>query len=154
MAGYSLAKTLSEFGSVSRGVCSVTADQYLLNITEKTAINRVHDKIVNKQSNGETENLSPEAVVSMNCWGFTPVLFDHLYYFFENFLKSNINNHKAEFYIPFVVNDLIKSGQHRVKVLPATNKWFGMTYKEDRQIAVEKINQMVKQGIYADNLWK
>jgi len=154
MVGFRLEKTLSEFGFVSRGVCSTDADFNLLAATEKTHIERNEKGIVSKLSNGDLEILDPQSFVSMNCWGFAPSVFDFLKQGFAEFLSQNIQNPKSEFYIPFMVNDLIERGSVKVKVLKGSDEWFGMTYQQDRELAVGRIKALIEEGVYPDNLWK
>jgi UTP-glucose-1-phosphate uridylyltransferase len=154
MVGFRLEKTLSEFGFVSRGVCATDKDFNLLAANEKTHIERTELGIVSKLIDGNTEILDPQSFVSMNCWGFAPSLFDFLKQGFIEFLEQNIQNPKSEFYIPFMVNELIEKGSVKVKVLKGNDEWFGMTYQQDRELAVGRIRSLIKEGVYPDNLWK
>lgn len=154
MVGFQLEKTLSEFGFVSRGVCATDANFNLVAANEKTHIERTDSGIISKLPDGSTETLDGKSYVSMNCWGFTTSLFDYLKEGFIEFLKANVANPKAEFYIPFMVNELIEKGEVKVKVLQGTSEWFGMTYPQDRALAVETIRSLIKEGVYPDNLWK
>ena len=149
MIGYRLENTLSDFGSVSRGVCTTDADSLLTSVTERTAISRKGDKIVFAEGDKETE-LDPVCPVSMNFWGFTPEYFEYSEEVFKEFLDGAIasGNLKAEFFIPYIVDKLIARGQASVKVLDCDAKWFGVTYKEDRPFTVEKINALIKAGVY------
>jgi hypothetical protein len=153
MVGYHVANTLSEFGSVSRGVCSGDASSCLVDVVERTHIERGNPGIAYKDETGNLVSLPGETIVSMNFWGFTPSFFAHLVKGFGEFIKNNAENLKAEFYIPSVVNDLIKSKQATVKILDCPDKWFGMTYKEDRETVVRSIRELIKQGVYPENLW-
>jgi len=123
MVGFYTSNTLSESGSVSRGLCTVDSNGYLTN------------------------------VVSMNMWGFTPDLFKEGMSLFENFLKENIDELKSEFYIPYVVNKILESGKARCKVLNTPDKWFGVTYKQDKEKVITKIGDLVKKGIYPSPLF-
>ncbi len=153
MCGYQLSKTLSEYGSVSRGICSVDADNFLTSIYERTSIKRNNDgKIVYIDNDNEVE-VDGNVPVSMNFWGFAPNLFGHLEEKFAAFLSANAANPKSEFYIPFVVGDLMTEGKVRTKIVPANSTWFGVTYKEDRPSTVAKIADLVKQGVYPQKLW-
>ncbi|HEX3007754.1 MAG TPA: sugar phosphate nucleotidyltransferase [Bacteroidales bacterium] len=154
MVGFQLEKTLSEFGFVSRGVCATDANFHLISANEKTHIERSGNDIISKLPDGTTEKLDGKAYVSMNCWGFTPSLFRFLEEGFIEFLQGNVANPKAEFYIPFMVNELIEKGKVNVEVLKGTSEWFGMTYQEDRMLAVEKIRSLIQAGVYPENLWK
>lgn len=153
MCGYMLSKTLSDFGTVSRGICSVDSNGFLTDIKERTNIGcNNNGKIVFTENNIETE-VSGDVPVSMNFWGFAPNFFAHLEEKFTLFLKENASNPKSEFYIPFVVDDLMKENKVKTKVLPANSTWFGVTYKEDRPTTVAKIADLVKQGCYPEKLW-
>jgi UTP-glucose-1-phosphate uridylyltransferase len=152
MCGYQLSKTLSDFGTVSRGVCSTNADGNLITVTERTAIARQGNTIVYKD--GETtSHLSETDIVSMNFWGFHPSLFQHLEEKFIAFAQKNAQNIKSEFYIPFVVDDLMKEGKVTTKVLTSSAEWFGVTYQEDRPATVEKLAALTSKGIYPKKLW-
>jgi len=154
MVGYDVANTLSDFGSVSRGVCLENDENYLLSVTERSQIERSHNGIAYKDEAGDLVFLIPQTVVSMNFWGFTPQIFKQLSDRFAGFLENNIQNPKSEFFIPSVVNELIESKETSVKVLHSNARWFGVTYREDRELAVSKIKQLVEEGIYPENLWK
>ncbi len=143
MVGFKLQNTVTDNGYVSRGVC-VTEDGFLKGVTEHTKIN---GNCVCVTENGETK-LSPDTVVSMNFWGFTPDIFEHLEKGFKEFLEKNINAEKAEFYLPAVVDELIKSGKKQVKVAVAEDKWYGVTYKEDKENVTREIGKMVDAGLY------
>ncbi len=143
MVGFRLENTVTDNGYVSRGVC-VTEDGLLKGVTEHT---KIDGNCVCITETGE-KKLSPGTVVSMNFWGFTPDIFEHLEKGFEEFLKQNINAEKAEFYLPAVVDELIKSGQKQVKVAVAEDKWYGVTYKEDKESVTREIGKMVEAGLY------
>jgi len=98
--------------------------------------------------------LSGDELVSMNIWGFTPAIFEHLERAFSEFIKLNAGQLKAELYIPAVVNDLVEKGLASVKILPATDRWFGVTYKEDKPMAVDRIRALIDQGVYPGKLWE
>ena len=153
MVGYRVGNTLSESGSVARGVCATDADGYLTTVVERTAIERIDGKVSFKDENGELVTIADNTPVSMNMWGFTPDYFQHSETFFVEFLKENINNPKSEFFIPLAVNNLINEGTARVKVLDTTSKWFGVTYAEDRQGVVDKIQALVDAGEYPQKLF-
>jgi dTDP-glucose pyrophosphorylase len=152
MVGYRLSNTLSDHGSVSRGICQIK-DSYLTDVVERTKILRKDGQIVFDDGGAETP-LPPESVVSMNFWGFTPQFFRQAEKEFRQFLTDNAENISSEFYIPYVMNKLIKSGEASCKVLTSNDKWFGVTYKEDKPVTIEKINLLIKQGIYPVNLWR
>ena len=153
MIGYLLKNTLSEFGTVSRGICKTDENGYLLEISERTKISREGDSIIYSDGKIQTR-LEENTPVSMNFWGFHPSLFSHLESLFRSFLDENIHLPKSEFYIPSVVFDLIKSGTARSKVLHADSPWFGVTYPEDKSFVVEQIRKLTDQGIYPEKLWK
>lgn len=154
MVGYDLCNTLSDFGSVSRGVCESNDENYLVSVTERTHIERSHNGIAYKDEKNDLVFLSSKTVVSMNFWGFTPLIFKQLSERFTVFLKDNIQNLKAEFFIPSVVNSLIETNETKVKVLHSSSLWFGITYQEDRKLAVTKLKNLVEEGVYPENLWK
>jgi len=153
LAGYLLKNTLSEFGAVSRGVCSIDERGYLNGIKEQKKIYKEGNKIFCEEDNVKTELMS-ETLVSMNFWGFTPMVFDMFEELFKEFLKENINSEKAEFYIPTAIDSLIKQNKCKVKIIPTNSEWFGVTYKEDRQKVVEKIYRLVELGKYPTPLWR
>lgn len=150
MVGYQLQNTLSEHGTVSRGVCTNNENNILQNVTERTKIARSGNKITYLDDNGNTEELHPETIVSMNCWGFTNGFFDHLEKAFNSFIMNNARTLKSEFYIPTVVNKLLNSGKVSVKVLHSSAKWFGVTYLEDRDNAVKQLEELTSGGNYQD----
>ena len=152
MSGYKLINTLSEHGSVSRGVCKVK-DNYLETVEEHTHI-FVSDsgKIVNRKDDKE-KPLDSDSIVSMNFWGFTPGLFRFLDEKLRQFLLDNSMKLKSEMYIPFVVDELIKENNAVVEVLDCNALWFGITHKEDKEKAVRNLEELVESGIYPQNLW-
>ncbi len=144
MVGFRLVNTLTENGHVSRGVCEIK-DNKLASVTERTKI--VDCKYT--EDDGETwVSLSPDTVVSMNLWGFMPDIFGHIENGFKEFLKQNINVPKSEYYLPSVVSSLIETGEKQVEVLVAEDKWYGVTYKEDKQNVVDAIGAMIDAGLY------
>lgn len=153
MVGYELQNTLSEHGTVSRGVCECDDHMLLKGVTERTKIARRDDAIFYSDESGCDSELYPEAIVSMNCWGFTKGFFKQLEREFDVFIRQNANTLKGEFYIPTVVNHLLDSGQATVKVLQSTAKWFGVTYREDRYHAVNQLLELVRNGEYSEKLW-
>ncbi len=153
MAGYRVGNTLSENGSVSRGVCQTDADGFLTDVVERTSIERINGNIVFKDENGTLVQLHENTPVSMNMWGFTPEYFTYSEEAFKQFLKEHGQELKAEFYIPTVVNDLIVAGKATCKVLDTTAKWFGVTYAQDRQGVVDKIANLIQKGIYPHKLF-
>lgn len=154
MAGYDLENTLSEHGTVSRGVCEVTPDGYLAQVRERTKIKRFGDEVKYTENGEDWVTLPAHSTVSMNMWGFTPSFFKELEQIFPRFLKANVETmSKVEFYLPFVVNQLLNEQKARVKVLPVQEKWFGVTYPEDRASVQEAIRGLVRQGVYPKSLW-
>jgi dTDP-glucose pyrophosphorylase len=148
MVGYRVGNTLSEGGTVARGVCATDKDGYLTTVVERTSIERIDGKVSFKDENGQAVTIDDNTPVSMNMWGFTPDYFDYSEEYFKEFLKANIGNPKSEYFIPLMVNKLINDGTARVKVLDTTSKWFGVTYTEDRQSVVDKIKALVDVGEY------
>jgi UTP-glucose-1-phosphate uridylyltransferase len=154
MVGYDIENTLSEHGTVSRGVCKADKNSFLLEVAERTKIERTPGGIAYKDENDFAVIVPEKTIVSMNFWGFTPTFFPYLETRFREFMSKNSDNPKAEFYIPSVVNDLVGSGTATVKILDCREKWFGMTYREDREMVVAKIQELVDQQIYPGNLWE
>ena len=152
MVGYRVANTLSENGSVSRGVCATDENGYLTDVVERTKIEKVGDKIIYTEDGVDTE-IAPNSPVSMNMWGFTPEYFEYVEKAFVEFLQARGQELKSEFYIPTLVNDMIRNGEATCKVLDTTSKWFGVTYAEDRPQVVMKINNLVKEGVYPEKLF-
>lgn len=153
MVGYRLHNTLSESGSVARGVCATDEKEYLTSVVERTHVERVDGVIKFKE--GETwTDLGENTPVSMNMWGFTPDYFEHSEKYFIKFLEQNQENLKSEFFIPYVVDHLITSNTADVVVLDTPSKWFGVTYAEDRPGVVEKLQNLVDKGEYPTPLWK
>lgn len=153
MVGYRVGNTLSESGSVARGICEVDSESYLTTVVERTHIERIDGVVKYKDENGEFVSINDNTPVSMNMWGFTPDYFDYSEKFFIEFLKENEENLKAEFYIPLAVNTLIESNTIKLKVLDTPSMWFGVTYADDRQMVVDKINALVEAGVYPAKLW-
>jgi len=152
MAGYLLKNTLSEHGTVSRGVCKVNKNNELVDITERTKIGWENSKIVANSEDGKIFFTGNE-YVSMNFWGFTPDVFPELESEFKKFIWQNNNNSKAEYYIPSIVSHQMKTKNATVKVLQAKSQWFGVTYKEDKPVVIEKIKELTKSGEYPYQLW-
>lgn len=142
MVGYMLANTLSENGSVSRGVCVADASHCLESITEMTHIERKGDRILNADADGNVTELQGDTPVSMNFWGFTPLFFSKLDDMFVDFLKKNQDNPKSEFQIPTVINYFLKSGEARIRILHSQAQWFGVTYQADRPYVVERLKNL------------
>ena len=154
MVGYKLRNTVSEHGSVARGICSVDRDSRLTEVVERTKIESANGKIRYQDNTGNWHDLTGDETVSMNLWGFKPSLFTVLETEFTKFLEKHGAELKAEFFVPSVVNTLIDSGKVTVYVLETTSPWFGVTYADDKQRVVAKIRQLVDNGIYPACLWK
>jgi len=152
MVGYRLSNTVSDFGFVSRGICKTDKESNLIDVVERIHIEKLKNGIAYKEGD-QFFPLADDSVVSMNFWGFTPSFFDFLQHGFTEFLSQNLENPRAEFYIPSVVNHVIKAGAGSVKVLNSHERWFGMTYKEDREIVVKGIRALIEKGIYPEKLW-
>ena len=146
MTGFRLVNTLTENGYVSRGVCEIENGE-LKSVTERTKI--IDCKYTEDDGKSWTA-LPPDTVVSMNLWGFMPDLFDYTEKGFTEFLKDNINTPKSEYYLPSVVSGLIATGEKKVKVLIAEDKWYGVTYKEDKQMVCDAINKKTEDGLYKE----
>lgn len=154
LVGYQLKNTLSDHGAVSRGICDISPDGYLKGITEQTHIIKTANGIRITNDGNEEGFLKGDETVSMNLMGFTPAAFPFFEKYFKVFLKSqNPENIKAEFYLPEVVNKLVETEGISVKVLPSSEKWFGVTFKEDKPVAIQKLNSLIAEGIYPKNLW-
>lgn len=153
MVGYRVGNTLSESGSVSRGVCVVDENNYLLNVVERTHIEEKGGTIFYMDEKSEEVILSENTPVSMNMWGFTPDYFDYSLEYFKEFLAEQGDKLKSEYYIPLAVNNLITEKRVTCKVLDTTSKWFGVTYAEDRPQVVLKINELVRKGMYPNKLF-
>lgn len=154
MVGYRLDQTLSENGSVARGICDVATDGKLIGVTEMTKIARKADgSIQNEEDPTAPVPLKGENLVSLNLWGFTPALFDGMEERFAEWFKEHEGQLKAEWYIPFYVDELVKTGKATVEVLPTASSWFGVTYREDKPVVVEAIQKMVDAGEYPAKLW-
>lgn len=153
MVGYRIGNTLSESGSVARGVCETDAYGYLTDVVERTEVMRIDGKVSYKNEKGEWVTTGDNTPVSMNMWGFTPDYFAYSEQMFSDFLRKNMENLKAEYFIPLVVNNLIQSGEATVKVLDTTSQWFGVTYATDRPGVVEKLQALVDAGEYPARLF-
>jgi hypothetical protein len=154
MVGYQLVNTITEHGYVSRGICSVDFNDYLLGIRERTHIEKQGDQIRYTEDGEHWIVIPKESVVSMNIWGFTPDLFHELEMRFSRFLDGNRENlDKAEYFLPEVVNELLAEGKAAVRVLHTDSRWFGVTYKEDVGMVQEAIKDMITKGDYPVKLW-
>ena len=153
MAGYRVGNTLSEHGTVSRGVCATDKLGFLTDVVERTAIESKDGHIVFPDENGNEVEIPFDTPVSMNMWGFTLEYFEYTEEAFKEFLKVSGQELKTEFYIPTLVNDLIKAGKATCQVLDTPAKWFGVTYADDRQMVVDKIQALVDAGVYPNKLF-
>lgn len=157
MVGYQIENTLTENGYVSRGVCQTSAEGFLTKITERTKIQRRLGKIVYTKDDGDTwQELSPGTIVSMNFWGFTPSMLTEMEKRFPEFLDAALkdNPEKGEYFLPSVVDSLIQEGKADVLVLKSSDRWYGVTYKEDKDSVVAAIKAMKASGRYPSFLWK
>ena len=154
MIGYQLKNTLSEHGSVSRGLCTVNENDNLVKIVETHNIFKKDDAAVTIEEDGSETPLTGNEKASMNFWGFHPSIFKVLENKFVKFLETEINKPKSEMYIPSVVFEMIEDNEVEVKVLEANSPWFGVTYQEDKPIVVDKINTLINEGVYPGKLWK
>ena len=150
---YLLKNTVSDHGYVSRGECLVNDKNYLVDVTERTHIEKIDGKIIRKDDDGTYILIDGNTVVSMNFWGFTPRFFEFGQALFEKFLEMNKENLKAEFYIPNIISDILKSSTATVEVLKSDAKWFGVTYKDDKPIVQKAIEQLKNKNIYPKHLW-
>ncbi len=153
MVGFRICNTLSENGSVARGVCSKNEQDLLTGVVERTEIMRVDGTICYKDEEGNWQPVGEQTPVSMNFWGFTPDYFKYSEEQFVDFLKANADKPKAEYFIPLVVDNLINRGEATCEVLDTTAKWFGVTYAADRPATVEKIQSLVDAGEYPNKLF-
>ena len=154
MVGYQLDKTLSEYGNVARGVCKTDHNNFLNVVTERTNIEKLNDKIVFTEKDGQQVELTGKEIVSMNLWGLKPSIFDYLENYFRKFIQKNSDNPKAEFFIPIMITELIQNKQARIKVLESGDTWFGVTYREDKPAVVRRLKELVDQGLYPESLWE
>lgn len=156
LMGFQIDKTLSEHGSVSRGVCQVDDKGNMTEIIERTKVYfkdiEGEKKIVFEEDGKETA-LPSDARVSMNFWGFTPAVFDISVELFKDFVEKNHTNPKSEFFIPLVADHLIQNDKATFKVIPTAEKWFGVTYKEDKPIVQENISKLIENSTYPEHLW-
>ncbi len=153
MVGFVLRNTLSDFGSVARGVSKADGNGYLETVVELTSVVRDGNAAKNTDPAGNVTNLTGDELVSMNMWGFNPGIFPKLRERFQAFLEHSGNELKSEHYVPAAVNELVSSGQARVKVLSTNDAWFGVTYREDRPRVVDSIATLIQKGKYPSKLW-
>ncbi len=154
MVAYRLANSLSEHGTVSRGICNVSQSGFLEDVVERTSIEPCKSGARFKDSDGNWQPLTGEEPASLNLWGFSASLFDKMEILFREFLESRVQDLKSEFFIPTVVDTLIKRGECRTQVLNTPEFWFGMTYAEDRAMVVGKIAELTARGVYPEHLWR
>ncbi len=156
MVGYLLKNTVTENGTVARGVCEETADNFLTRVTERTKIEKGEPPRYTEDDGQTWTELSEDTIVSMNMWGFTRSFLDEAWARFPAFLDKALaeNPAKAEYFLPTVVSQLIDEGKARVKVLRSEDKWYGVTYREDKPAVVAAIAEKTASGLYPDNLWE
>lgn len=155
MVGFRIGNTLSESGTVARGICAADEQNHLTTVVERTEIKRIDGVVSYKDENGEWVGVEDNTPVSMNMWGFTPDYFAYSEEFFKTFLSNpkNMENLKSEFFIPLMVDKLINDGTATVKILDTTSKWFGVTYAADREGVVARIKALVDEGVYPAKLF-
>lgn len=153
MVAFELDKTLSDFGTVSRGVCDVTHDGLLKGIEERVKIAREGDKIIDSSDEGKDLELKRDLMTSMNMFGFTPSIFQHLESRFKSFLDERGTELKSEFFVPTVVNELMQENLAEVQVLKTTSTWFGITYPDDKASVVNSIQALIREGVYPESLY-
>lgn len=154
MMGYVLKNTVSDFGFVSRGECQVDENGYLIGLTERTHIEKMDGGLKYKDDNGVMSPISEETTVAMNFFGFTPKYFELSDSLFEEFLAENYKEPKVEFFIPSIVNHMIVNDLGTMEVLKSDARWFGVTYKEDKEYVTSEIQKLIQKGTYPQNMWK
>ncbi len=156
MVGYALGKTVSDHGSVARGICETDENGNLTRVVEQTKIEKYQGGIHYTEDNGASwTDVSADTIVSMNMWGFTPSFLEELAARFPAFLDKALveNPEKGEFFLPLVVENLLTEGKAQVKVLTSGDKWFGVTYAADKPVVVAALREKTEQGLYPDGLW-
>lgn len=153
MVGYVLKNTVSDFGFVSRGECKVDEKGYLVSLKERTHIEKKDGGLQFKDENGEMSPISPDTIVAMNFFGFTPKYFELSDSLFEQFLEKNYKEPKTEFYIPSIVDHIIVNELGTMEVLTSNAKWFGVTYKEDKDFVTSEIKKLIDNGTYPKKMW-
>lgn len=154
MIGYTLDNTLSEHGTVNRGVCSVDENNHLIEVNERVKLAKKDGKVkYNIGSDDPIGEVDPKSSVSMNYWGFHPSIFENIEKGLKSFISKNNQNPTAEYYIPEIVTSMIVSKEMVVSVIPTNDNWFGVTYKEDKKMAIDAINQHISSGVYPKKLW-
>ncbi len=153
MIGYQIKNTLSENGTVSRGVCVTTPEGLLINVTERTKIIKQENGEIAFLDEGDPVILGENTPVSMNFWGFMPSVFPEIKDLFETYARENFEAPKAEFYIPKVMSYLIDSEKGNCKVFESASDWFGVTYPEDKEMVINQLNRLICEGKYPNKLW-
>jgi hypothetical protein len=153
VVGYRLKDTLSDHGTVNRGVCHADENDFLESIDEIVKIHRNEDGVIEYPVNGTAKTLEDNTYVSMNLWGFLPSFFDHAEDHFKQFLKDRGNEPKSEYYIPTTIDHLIASKVLHVKVIPSDSQWFGVTYQEDKPFVSSRIDKLIAEKVYPTPLW-
>lgn len=153
LIGYKLKNTLSDNGTVSRGICEIDENNFLKSIVEGTEIQKENDKIVVKTENGKWLYLTGSEIISMNMFAFTPTIFDKHHHSFDLFIKKNSMDLKSELYIPSVIEEVLRKNDGKVKVIETSSKWFGLTYIEDKKNVSEQILELIKRKKYPSKLW-
>ncbi|WKK66118.1 sugar phosphate nucleotidyltransferase [Lutimonas zeaxanthinifaciens] len=153
MMAYLLKNTISEHGFVSRGECAVDDNGFLTNVVERTHIEGIDGDLMRKDDDGGFIPIDENTVVSMNFWGFTPKCFEYTESLFDSFLEENKDNLKSEYFIPLIVNGYLENGTGSVKVLTSDAKWFGVTYKEDKESVQKEIQALKEKKVYPRHLW-
>lgn len=153
MVAYSLKNTLSDNGYVSRGECNVDADNFLIDVIERTRIEKVKGVLESEDENGQMTPIDENTIVSMNFWGFTPKCFEFVDELFLDFLENNKESLKAEFYLPLIVNKMLNSKKASVKVLQSDSEWFGVTYCNDKEKVQKEIHKLKENSVYPKKLW-
>ncbi len=153
LIGFELKNTLSEYGTVSRGVCTVDKNGYLQSVIERPEIKKENGNIFFKDESGKWKTLTGNEIVSMNMFALTPLVFDLVKSGFEKFIRKYKNDIKAEYYLPSAIDEIIRLKKAKVKVLDTPAQWFGLTYKKDKEIVVREILKLIKQGKYPEKLW-
>ncbi len=154
MIGYKLKNTLSENGTVSRGVCTVDEKGFLVEVTERTKIQRSENGNIEFLDLGEPVNLDNDTPVSMNFWGFKPSVFPEIERMFHAYAHANFENPKSEFYIPIVMSNLMHEEKGKCKVFTNSSDWFGVTYPEDKEYVKNALHRLIEDGRYPEKLWK
>ncbi len=154
MVGYTLANTVSENGTVSRGICNVNSRGYLTGVEEHSRLEKISGGVISHLPDGFQKQFSGNEVVSMNLFGFTPVILPQMWRMFGEFLSKRIAEDESEFYIPWVANCAINSGGADMRVIKSSARWFGITYKEDLNLVVKNVRDLVDGGEYPASLWR